>query len=481
MKTTLKLSLIALAVFIIFGMASCDDKNPSGDPPPPLPLALSGEASIPWVIVKGDTVSVNVSGLNIRKNLKFQWQKADSPSDVFTDIQEASNASYTVPDDMENKYLQVLVTHPKNTSNVMSNVVQVRGTKPVVTKVEINSPPKTVNKGESVIFTATVTGTNLIGDDYSVSWSASGAKKTGTGITADGQLRVSVEETVATLAITATSRLDPQKSATVSVGLIDFTGNIITVSNFSGMKTEITVKVLDGLEADEYVALVAQGSTVNENGTLMVALLSGDYFSRQPWSDKGEYYIKLDDGYDTYVYTNGSALNMTNMDNNAKCNIQDSSTNIDFNKFAKIPLGTGGYAITITGLGKYNNAMAVVDLYAWREDNFSGDDYVDTVANGHAVISGGSVTITLSDYFDWSRLSGWTDGGECFIKLTINDGSGGLMFVYTDGKTLAQLKPGGINFWDEFWEKAPTFEIDSPTFTLGFTKFVDGSGIEYNI
>ncbi len=177
------------------------------------------------------------------------------------------------------------------------------------------------------------------------------------------------------------------------------------------------------------------------------------------------------------MYTDGAAINMTNIDSNPKYEFQEKDTTIDFSKFAVIPLGEGGYKITISGLGSYNGAMAVVELSV--SDEFGSYP----VADGHAVISGGSVTITLSDLSVYDDgLTGWTDGGECFIKLSINDGTQGEWdpvpsFVYTNGSTLTSL---GITTWNDFYSKAPQFNFTSDTTSVSFDKFVSDDGIEFS-
>jgi len=243
------------------------------------------------------------------------------------------------------------------------------------------------------------------------------------------------------------------------------------------MKASAGVHILSSLAPDADDASIASGYADIVDGSLTVGLKCFSGFGvSKPWEGTGEYYIKLEGAYDSYVFTDGAAINMTDIDSNAKYDFQEKDTTINFNKFAMIPLGVGGIQLTITGLSSYNNAMASVELVAWIEDT-----YTMTIAKGHAVISGGNVTITLSDENDYTGLTGWTDGGNCFIKLSI-DGTQGEWepipsFVYTNGSKLTAL---GITTWSDFYEKAPKFNFTSGTpLSVAFNKFVSDNNIGF--
>ncbi len=86
---------------------------------------------------------------------------------------------------------------------------------PTVASVIVSPNPATVQKGGTQQFTAIVSGTN--NPAQTVSWSLSGAEKTGTSISTGGLLTVAADETAATLTVTATSTVDASKSGTATV------------------------------------------------------------------------------------------------------------------------------------------------------------------------------------------------------------------------------------------------------------------------
>ena len=252
----------------------------------------------------------------------------------------------------------------------------------------------------------------------------------------------------------------------------EFTGNTITITGLGSMKGSAGVYILSSLDPDNYEASVASGFADIIDGSIKADLkVFAGFGGSTPWEGSGEYYIKIEGAYDSYVYTNGAAINMTNIDSNPKYDFQTKETTIEFSKFAVIPLGEGGYTITISGLSSYNNAMAVVELYS--KTMFGAN----SVATGHAIVSGGSVTVTLAKVAD--KLAGWTDSGNFFIRLTIDQPTETVtkLFVYTDSKTLTELN---VTNWNSFHNSAPQFDFTTgTTFSVGFDKFVSGDNISW--
>jgi len=445
--------------------------------------ALDGQVDIPWTIIVGNNVTADITQLSDGGMISYQWMKSDDQSE-FTDINGATGPTFIVTNDLAGKYLQVAVSREGKTGKVTSNAVKVRASAPVVTGVTIDDGDIEVIKGGSHSFTATVEGTNLeIEDQQKVTWSVTGGTSNNTNIFG-GWLNVGADETANELKVIATSDINPGIKGEVTVTVTAFTGNIITITGLGNMKGSLGINILSSLDPDDYNASVASGNEDIINGTLTIGLkdFSGGWGLSEPWDGRGEYYIKIEGSYDKYVYTNGAAINMTNIDSNPKYDFQNQNTTIAFSKFAIIPLGEGGYKITISGLSSYNGAMAIVELSALFEDEDWGD-YTMPVADGHAVITGGSVTITLSDMNAYDGgLTGWTDGGECLITLKIDDGTQEEwdpipLFVYTNGSSLTTL---GITTWSDFYEKAPKVNFTGDTTSVSFDKFVPGDDLEFS-
>ena len=94
---------------------------------------------------------------------------------------------------------------------------------PVVTNVTVSPATVSVAKGKTQTFTATVTGSKLEEAHKTVNWTVTGGAKTGTVITADGELTIAEDETTASLTVKATSTVDNSKSGTATVTVTDET------------------------------------------------------------------------------------------------------------------------------------------------------------------------------------------------------------------------------------------------------------------
>jgi uncharacterized protein YjdB len=87
---------------------------------------------------------------------------------------------------------------------------------PTVTGVTVSPATPDVVKGNTITFTATVTGTNH--PAQTVTWSIDQTNKNaGTAINASGVLTVAAAETLASLTVKATSTVDASKSGTATV------------------------------------------------------------------------------------------------------------------------------------------------------------------------------------------------------------------------------------------------------------------------
>ena len=91
--------------------------------------------------------------------------------------------------------------------------------RPTISSVTVT--PETANtvKGGNVNLQAVVNGNGLY--NRSVTWSLSGAKSTGTVITAAGDLHVAADETAKTITVNAASNANPSKSGTSTITISD--------------------------------------------------------------------------------------------------------------------------------------------------------------------------------------------------------------------------------------------------------------------
>ena len=157
----------------------------------------------------------------------------------------------------------------------------VEDTGATVSSVTVAPATAELGHGASQVFTATVTGE---GDpSQAVYWSVSGNESPKTTINADGKLKISLEETAATLTVTATSKIDESKSATATVTVTEeivapeITVTIdpteLKVSADPGQKGQFTATV-NGAEDDETVTWSISGNTSEgtmiENGQLFL-------------------------------------------------------------------------------------------------------------------------------------------------------------------------------------------------------------------
>jgi len=154
--------------------------------------------------------------------------------------------------------------------------------RPQVTRVTITPSTITVNRGETQLFRATVSGSGNILQN--VTWSVMGATNSNTRISTGGLLSIPANETAPTLIITATSHSDPSKSETATVTV---TNNALRVTGVSVSPNQI--EVVKGT-TQQFTAIVngsnnpsqavtwsiigstSSGTGISTNGLLMVAI-----------------------------------------------------------------------------------------------------------------------------------------------------------------------------------------------------------------
>jgi hypothetical protein len=344
---------------------------------------------------------------------------------------------------------------------------------PVVTNVVIKAgddDAPTVLKGGGVQFTATVTGTNLVAADKAVTWNVvSGAStpvalKAGTGISETGYLTVAVDEENNTLKVTATSKTTTSvTSAPVEVTL-EFAGKTVIITGleaYDGQDTlSLSLYVISGFPRDENTVARNSGAVINGQAIFELLVPSEDW-PWDPWNDNGEYWLMLQVGFldAPYLYTDGGDFNAT-LTGNAKYNITQKKSTVAFSRFKQIETGIGGHQLTITGIGsEYNNATAEVQISS------------DNGARGYGTIANGSVTFSL--IADADGISGWTGSGACYVMLDVTVDGVQTTYIYTDGKTLAQL---GINDTSEL-DKAEKYTFSGNSTGIAFNKFVSLDGL----
>ena len=99
-------------------------------------------------------------------------------------------------------------------------------TAPIVKSVTIDQSDVSIQAGSSFSFTASVAGNAA---DKTVAWSVSGAGSSDTKISAEGVLSVGGNETAKTITVTATSKADAGKSASLAVSVSEApAGKLIT-------------------------------------------------------------------------------------------------------------------------------------------------------------------------------------------------------------------------------------------------------------
>ncbi|MCL1815173.1 MAG: Ig-like domain-containing protein [Treponema sp.] len=177
------------------------------------------------------------------------------------------------------------VEDPSKSGSVLVNVII-----PTITGVAVSPANRSVTRGGTLQFNASVTGSN--NPSNAVTWkvssnaSGTGGVTRGTGIDANGLLTVAASETMTTLFIIAVSATDPSKSGSVLVNVIVpiVTGVAVSPSTQSitrGGTLQFRASVTGSNNPDSTVRWrvssnasgaggVASGTTINNNGILTV-------------------------------------------------------------------------------------------------------------------------------------------------------------------------------------------------------------------
>jgi hypothetical protein len=113
--------------------------------------------------------------------------------------------------------------------------------------------------------------------------------------------------------------------------------------------------------------------------------------------------------------------------------------------------------ITITGLDGQTGEIGV-ELFLLAEGGGAG---------GEGTIDNNSVTVSLKKGKVETGVTDWTGTGSYYLAIGIINGSHVDLYVYTNGKTLADL---GI-FGEDDLEKLPKINIIAANTTVPFSKF----------
>ncbi|MDR0374785.1 MAG: hypothetical protein LBH85_03575, partial [Treponema sp.] len=123
--------------------------------------------------------------------------------------------------------------------------------------------------------------------------------------------------------------------------------------------------------------------------------------------------------------------------------------------------------IVITGLDGESGEVAIMLFSSFSDDGM--------IAMGGGEISENSVALPLykfdGDEDESTPPTTWTGSGAYYLMLSIREGEeeGGATYLYTGGKTLAELEITG----QESAAKAPKYNITTATSTIAFDQFID--------
>ncbi|MCL2443712.1 MAG: Ig-like domain-containing protein, partial [Treponema sp.] len=216
---------------------------------------LTGQVTITGAAKVNSTLSANTSSLGGEGTILYQWERGETQNGTFTEITNATQATYLLLPGDEGKYITVTVRRfgyvgSKTATAILIGPADI-DTTPTVTNVTVSPKTDNVIRGQTRQFSAQVTGTN--NPATTVTWSVSG---TLSSITNTGLLTVSASETAGTtLTITATSTQDTSKSdtATVTVQNPALTGSVVITGNAQvGSTLTADITNLDGTGVASY-------------------------------------------------------------------------------------------------------------------------------------------------------------------------------------------------------------------------------------
>lgn len=178
---------------------------------------------------------------------------------------------------------ELIVTAISEDSTASATItVTIKEPAPEDTKVTITPETALVEKGQSLVFTAKVIGTQ--NPSQEVTWSLSGKTSDNTVINGNGVLIVALDETATELEVTANSKEHPDVSATAIVTVtepspvvtgITITPGAVSVPRGTAIEFKAVVTGMYNPSQDVTWSLDGNGSsdtTISENGLLTVAM-----------------------------------------------------------------------------------------------------------------------------------------------------------------------------------------------------------------
>jgi hypothetical protein len=200
-------------------MAACDNE-PANTDPVVSGVSVSGNA----IVEKGGTAqfTATVSGSNSPATT-VTWSIVEAGKNSGTVIDATGKLTVASAESLSSLTVKATSTADTSKSGTFVVTVYAAGTMSTVTNVTVSASTSIVEKGGTVQFTATVTGTN--NPPQTVTWSFVGSKHAQTAIDDDGKLTLASAENNASLTVKATSTVDVSRSGTATVSVSGGGGN----------------------------------------------------------------------------------------------------------------------------------------------------------------------------------------------------------------------------------------------------------------
>lgn len=273
-KTSIYFSLFAITAIIMLLISGCASIFYS--------VTIRTDGNISSALA-GSSINLRSSGRNVIWAIS---STSDGSGQVANGTFITQNGMLTID---PNESSSVIYVFARSERDGFSDIRQIRIV--TVTGVTIIPASQVVVIGRTLQLRSQVTGTN--NPDHAVTWAVSsnaagtGSVTQGTNINANGLLTVASSESLRTLHIIATSRVDPSKSASVQVAVVVPTVTSVTVTPVNqtlrlGQTLQLNASVIGTHDPDNTVTwsvssnatgtgVVTAGTSVNARGLLTVA------------------------------------------------------------------------------------------------------------------------------------------------------------------------------------------------------------------
>ena len=214
-------------------------------------------------------------------NTKLEVATSLETVEVTADQTKTDKAILTISEDETAEEITIKVMSDLDNTKVAEAKVDVFSRE--VTEVVVPETTATVETGKTMTFTATVNGNDLEDADKEIIWSVSGNKSTDTKINEEGILTVAEDEKAEKLIVTAKSKFDNEKLATIEVTLFSReVSEVVVTPNTAIVKpgeTQAFTAAVNGNhleDADKTVTWSISGNkltetNISEEGVLTVA------------------------------------------------------------------------------------------------------------------------------------------------------------------------------------------------------------------